>query len=362
MKTKTTSKKKKIILIILIVLFVLNIADCVMSVVIYKENFDKRFTTPEPFPHIEEFAELGATKYTFPSDKGQMLTGYMYRYPERNEHQPPHGIIVMAHGFGGGHKSYMNIADWFAAHDYLVFAYDATGNDESGGDAVGGLPQGVIDLDHAISFVEEKYPDMPIALFGHSWGGYSVMSVLKYHPEVKAVAECSGFAAASDMFEIEGKNQAGAFIYAMLPYVKLYDRIKFGKYAANGALDGFAQSDTPAMIIHSADDDVVPIAYGYDKIYKSFGSDPRFEFIRFEDAGHNHVYDSNEKREILNGKFEEWLKARGYDYEAPENAERLKEDKAYYMSNVMDKHEWNSTLNDELFEKIDTFYKKNLTN
>lgn len=357
---KTRSKKKLIIIIVLIVLLVLNIADFIFSVVVYKQNFDKRFTTPEPHSRIEEFDELAATKYTFPSDKGQMLTGYMYRYPERNTQTAPHGIVVLAHGFGGGgHISYLSVIDWFASRDYLVFAYDATGNDESEGDGVGGLPQGVIDLDNAINLVEKEYPDMPIALFGHSWGGYSVMSVLKYHPEVKAVAECSGFASASDMFEIEGKNQAGAAIYAMLPYVKLYDRIKFGKYAANGALEAFAASDTPVMVIHSSDDDVVPIAYGYDKVYEKYGSDPRFEFVRFEDTGHNHVFESNEKRDILNGKFEDWLKTLGYDYEAPENAERLKEDKDYYMNNIMDKDEWNHTLNEELFEQISAFYLKN---
>lgn len=68
-----------------------------------------------------------------------------------------HGIIIMAHGFGGGgHNSYMDCADYFVNHGYLVFAYDATGNDESGGEGVGGLPQGVIDLDYAITFVEDR--------------------------------------------------------------------------------------------------------------------------------------------------------------------------------------------------------------
>ena len=63
----------------------------------------------------------------------------------------------MAHGLGGGgHNSYMDCANYFARHGYYVFAYDATGNDESEGEGVGGLPQGVIDLDYAISFVEQS--------------------------------------------------------------------------------------------------------------------------------------------------------------------------------------------------------------
>ena len=116
----------------------------------------------------------------------------------------------MAHGFGGGgHNSYIDCANYFAHHGYWVFAYDATGNDESEGEGVGGLPQGVIDLDYAITFVEGSgnFPNLPIVLFGHSWGGYIVCSVLSYHPEVKAVIACSGFNSSSNMFEAEGKNR-----------------------------------------------------------------------------------------------------------------------------------------------------------
>lgn len=36
----------------------------------------------------------------------------------------------------------------------------------------------------------------------------SVCSVLTYHPEVKAVIECSGFNSSSDLFEKEGKKQS----------------------------------------------------------------------------------------------------------------------------------------------------------
>ena len=46
-------------------------------------------------------------------------------------------------------------ADYFTLNGYLVFAYDATGCDKSESDAVGGLPQGVIDLDFALHYVKE---------------------------------------------------------------------------------------------------------------------------------------------------------------------------------------------------------------
>ena len=157
---KRKRSKKKIVLVILACLIVLAIAGWgAFSVSIYNENFDQRFETYEPYKfHVEDFEGLTRTEYRFPSDKGQMLAGYLYSAGEDQ-----HGIIVIAHGFGAGHNSYMDAANYFAHHGYYVFAYDATGNDESGGESLGGIPQGPIDLDHAISFVEESgnFPDLP---------------------------------------------------------------------------------------------------------------------------------------------------------------------------------------------------------
>lgn len=352
-------RAKKILVIGLCIVAALLIAgDCALSVMVYNENFNRRFESYEPLMlYADDFDGLQRTKYEFPSDKGQLLTGYMYCAGEDQ-----HGIIVMAHGFGGGgHNSYMDCANYFAQHGYYVFAYDATGNDESGGDGVGGLPQGVIDLDYAISFVEESgnFPDLPVGLFGHSWGGYSVSAVLSYHPEVKAVIACSGFNSSSGMFEAEGKKQAGGVIYAMMPVVKLYERIKYGVYASNTAMDGFAATEAAVMIVHSADDDMVPTGYGYDIYKKKYQDDPRFRFIRFEDKGHSYFKDKTYSDEF-NAAFDKWLETLDYDDQAAENRERFVADKADYLHNHLDRDRWCNSLDLALFEGFARFYDENL--
>ena len=266
---KRTKGKKKIIRIILLCLPVLAVAGWwIFSVSIYRENFDKRFESYEPLMlRVEDFEGLTREKYVFPSDKNQKLTGYMY-----SDDGDPKGILVIAHGFGAGHNAYMDCADYFAQRGYCVFAYDATGNDESEGKGVGGVPQGVADLDCAVSFVENSgyFPDLPIVLFGHSWGAYSACSVLSCHPEIKAVIAVSGCNRSTDLFEAGGKEQAGNVIYAMLPFVRLHERLSFGRYASCTAMDGFAASSAAVMIVHSADDAVVPIEYGYDVFYQKY--------------------------------------------------------------------------------------------
>ena len=247
-----------------------------------------------------------------------------------------------------------------------MFADDATGNDKSEGDGVGGLPQGVIDLDYALRFVKESgklmldFPDLPIVLFGHSWGGYSACSVLSYHPDVKAVVECSGFNASHGMFEAEGRKQAGDFIDVMMPFVKLHEAIQYGEYAKNTAMDGFAASDAAVLVYHSADDTVVPPEYGYDVFYAAYKDDPRFTFIRPEDCGHNYVYHDMTYINAFNAEFDKWLETLDYDYNAAENKARFIEDKAAYIRQNLDREQWSDMLDKELFAEFTAFFDENL--
>ena len=354
---KKKSKKKILLIAVLSIIILLTIGWWAFCVNIYNENFNVRGDSYEPLMlRTEDFDGLKCTEYSFSSDHRQMLAGYLYSVGENQK-----GIVVLAHGFGGGgHNSYMDCADYFARNGYYVFAYDATGTDQSEGDGVGGVPQGVIDLDHAISFVEQNsdIPDLPIVLFGHSWGGYSVCAVLTYHPEVNAVIECSGFDRSSDMFESGGKSQAGGVIYTMTPFIRIYERFKYGKYAANTAMDGFDAADAFVMIVHSADDDVIGIEYGCDKYYKKYKDDTRFTFIRFEDRGHNEIFNDPENtyKDEFNAAFDQWLGTLDYDYKSEENRDRFIKEKADYITENLDHARWSNRLDGDLFARFLEFY------
>ena len=133
----------------------------------YNSNFAKHFTTYEGFAlSLDDFDGLNREKYTFPSNNGQILTGYKYFH----QNKELKGLVVFAHGFGGGgHNGYMNVINYFTENGYQVFAYDATANDESEGEVVGGLPQGIVDLDYALRFVksENDFANLPIFFDGN---------------------------------------------------------------------------------------------------------------------------------------------------------------------------------------------------
>lgn len=304
MKTKKIPKVFKILLIIILVLVVLIVSVLwAGTVAVYKENFDIRITSSEKNRHsVNEYDGLSRTQYKFESNKDQMLTGYLYSSQKAPAGASPKALLVMAHGFGGGgHTTYMDFIEYFTRKGFLVFAYDATGNDESQGlgknDGVGGLPQGVIDLDYAISFVEKSgnFPELPVVLCGHSWGGYSVVNVLNYHPEVKAVAEIAGFVSSGDMFLSEGKSMAGDAIYAVMPFFYIHEFFKYGKYSFSTGVKGIKKTDARVMVIHGSKDDMVPVEHGYDIYYKAFKDNQQVNFQLYDDRAHDDILLNKEK-------------------------------------------------------------------
>ena len=336
----------------------------VISLLMYNMIFGIRYETPAEISfRVEDFPGLSREHYEFPSDKGQMISAYRY-YRDSAEVEPdankvretsshtPQGVVILAHGIGAGHNSYMDVANYFTTQGFEVFAYDVTGNDESEGKSIKGLPQGIIDLEHAISFVEEQeeFEDLPIFLFGHSWGGYSVTAVLNKHPEVDAVCSVSGFNTSSDLIEAQGEQMIGPAIKVMLPTLYVYERISFGEYSNMTAMEGFEKSDADVMIIHSADDDTVPIRFGYDIYYEKYQNDPRFHFLKYEDKGHSTILSSEEGI-----KYSKELRKQYKEYFGESTPSQ--EEKQKFYDEHLDREKKGTLVNTELLDLVCDFYR-----
>jgi len=352
------------ILLFILILILFIIVPLGASLFLYNEFFGKRFNTG--FEHafsVDDFEGLIRTRHEFKSNKGQRLVGYYYE----REGASQNGILVIAHGFGGGgHVSYMDVINYFAGKGYPCFAYDATGNDESEGSGTMGLPQGVIDLKHAISYVKasDTFPDLPIVLWGHSWGGYSVTSVLNYHPDVRAVITCSGFNRSSDLIEATAKSMLGNIMNVLMPYVRIIEKIKFRDYATLTGLYGFNNANAKIMTVHGENDKVVPIKYGYDLWKSKYESDNRFKFIYRQGLGndpHSHVYFG--KSAIIyfdeyNKKRDDYKSRLGYNINDEKNHEQYKKDMVEYIARRRDHSMWINSLDEELFEAMTMFYNE----
>ncbi|MFA5636524.1 MAG: alpha/beta fold hydrolase [Anaerovoracaceae bacterium] len=345
--------KKRIVITLcttLLILFV--IAPLSLSVYIYSSNFGSRYESLSWMERsLSEFPGLMADRYTFSSNKEQQLVGYSYYRDTENIK----GVVVIAHGLGGGgHNSYMDVANHFASNEYVVFAYDATGNSESEGDSVRGIPQGLIDLDYALRFVKSnsEFNNLPIMLFGHSWGAYSAGSVLNVHPDIKAVAMVAGFNQSLDIIEEEGQRIAGNQMSLLMPYISMIERMKFGTNASYTCMDGFEASNAGVMIIHSADDEMVSFENHFQRFYNTYQNNSRFTFIKYEDRGHDYIFYSDLSkvyRNEINNQFEEYVNSL--------NTELTAEIKTEYMDAHLDKTQL-FDLNIELMDQVVSFYDK----
>jgi len=306
--------KKKLIAIVACAAFAVPIAVIPLStVVVYETIFSSRFETQGGLElSVNDFNGLTVENVTFESSVN--LAGYKYS----KNIEDPKGVVIISHGLGGGgHNKFMPYIDALTSQGYLVFSYDAQGNDKSEGDDTGGFPQGIIDLDNAIKYVQraEEYKNLPIMLFGHSWGAYSVGSVLNLHPEVSAAVMVAGFDESEELLSYYPKKVIGSATDLLLPYVTLYEKLKFGSdYTDITVTNGIISTKANVLIAHSKDDNTVPYECGYEKYYKEFSNEQRVSFVSYEQRGHSDLLYSNEAVEYQNQikeNYEIYLKSKG---------------------------------------------------
>jgi predicted alpha/beta hydrolase len=285
-----------------IVFFVLSVAGCqVASLVIYNEQFG-RVERPQREWNSLSYQDIAETypreEVQFPSC-GNMLSGY--RYGAGNTK----GIVVIAHGLGGNSDDYLFFTKHFLDAGWQVFTYDCTGTAESDGVGTLGLYQSAIDLNSALSYIEntDRFAALPICLVGHSWGGYAVAAVLNHdHPRVKAVVSFSGYNDGMEMFTEAGVSSVGSAYYFMYPQLWAIQKELFGDAMNKTAVDGINTSDLPVIVVHGKDDDTVSASKTSIYAHRGEITNPNVEIV-YKDGdygtGHVNVLYSRERQDYV---------------------------------------------------------------
>ena len=278
-----------------------------------------------------------------------MLKGWLYGAENTGK------LLVFAHGIGSGSEAYVNQLCWFVDQGWCVFAYDAAGSGDSPGESTVGLVQSALDLDSALSYIEQddRLKEMPKVLLGHSWGGFAVGGVLNFDHDIKAAASLSGYAYPLEMLDqgavsVLGKGGAALF----RPFSHIYNKIVFGKYAKLNAVDGINKANIPFLALHGESDDFVLYSLGIisqqDEITNP---DAEFYTITGDFSHHNDYFHSDECNRCIADLFldteytqEEKL---GIVGSAPQYASD--EEKALFRA-----------VNAPLLEYINAFYEKAL--
>ena len=128
------------------------------------------------------------------------------------------GLVVISHGLGGGEESYLAEALCFVDQGWQVLCYSNTGCWDSEGGTCVGLSQSVLDLDAALTWVEEqsRFEDVPIYIYGHSWGGYAAAAVLGFGHDIAASVSVAGFNDPMSMIMAWGEDMMGPLVLSLI--------------------------------------------------------------------------------------------------------------------------------------------------
>ena len=104
---------------------------------------------------------------------GVPVHGY-WRIPEA-----PRGLLVLVHGFGEHSGRYLDgPVPFFTSKGFACFAFDLIGHGQTGGKRgdCSGYDQLLHFVDTACRLARERFPKLPLLLFGHSMGGNLVLN------------------------------------------------------------------------------------------------------------------------------------------------------------------------------------------
>ena len=282
---------KKMIKVVSIIVATVLIVLILAMFFLAKTVYDKRFNFKvEATPGTINTRILKREAHTFKTNNNNNLEAFLYESADIETEKK--AVLVFAHGLGASQSGYIDIYEYMVSRGYYVFAYNITATGGSDGEVIGGIPQGVIDLDNAISYVKtiEKTKNLPIVLMGYSWGAISVTNVLNYQPDVKAVAALAGCNESMDLLRYHGYEMVGPATDLFLPFARLYEFFKYGEYAFSSSMKGFENSNAAVMIIHDVDDKTVPFESGYKKYYEQYKDNERFVFKQYNGRDHNLLY------------------------------------------------------------------------
>ena len=250
----------------------------------YEHRFDSLvFKTQKDFPLLQN----RETVRFYSAD--HYLYGYIYRSSLSK------GLVLFVHGIKGqADDAYAIGENALLEAGYDVFAIDLSASGRSEPNGIKGLHQGALDVKAAIDFIctRDDLKNLPLFLFGHSWGAYSCLASTNFITPVKKVVAISGFSTPIEEMVALPESKTGMELSANRPDLEAAMLDRCGPQYDLSALTGMKNNpQIKYLLIQGALDNVVPLkASAYEK-GKSF---PNVTSFLVENKGHADILFSEE--------------------------------------------------------------------
>ena len=315
-----------IILIVLLVLVFLYLAIGIsITAIINNKLFGVRGKDPSHpcYVHFEDYPFLSRFSYETKFEDA-MIRGYVYQESGRSSFK---GFVILSHGLFGSHVQYLVDVAYLAKAGYRILCFDQYGVGLSGGDSQVSLYHGIPVLDAVIKDVEKRRlnDDLPLILYGHSWGAYCSLGVLGMHPEIQKAVLRSGpvspVKAALGLLYMKSK----VLYWFMKPGLGLFMLLLFGRKSLTRSTKGISKNkSTEILVVYAKNDPMV--RYGNSQ-YAYFSRKDRAKLCLTKKGLHNSIITEESYASFIN------LHKEYHRIEKMEDEnEKARSEKAFYAS------------------------------
>lgn len=213
-------------------------------------------------PHDRTPAGLGLAFETVQIETANRRRLHAWLIAPAVDNGTPQPAVIVMHGWGGNAAMMLPLARPLHDAGFATLFIDARCHGASDDDSFASLPRFAEDLEHALAWLAPRaeIDAERVALIGHSVGAGAALLAASRRPDVAAVVSVSAFSHPAAMMrrwlatKRIPERPVGRYV---LDYVQRTIGHRFDDIAPVATI---ARVRCPVLLVHGADDDVVPLA------------------------------------------------------------------------------------------------------
>lgn len=314
-----------VLIVFLVVIFLYLSTAITLTALMNRKLFGVRGKDPSHpcYVHFEDYPFLSRSSYETRFEDA-MIRGYIYQDSGLSSFK---GFIILSHGLFGSHVQYLVDVAYLAKAGYRILCFDQYGVGLSDGDCQVSLYHGIPVLDTVIKDVEKRKlnKDLPLILYGHSWGAYCSLGVLSDHPEIdKAVLRSGPISPVKAALHLVYLKNRPLYWF-LRPALGLSMLLLFGRKSLTPSTRGIGKNSTTDILVVYAEND--PMVDYRNSQYSYFEKKKRAKRILTEKGLHNSIITEESYASFIN-LHKEYKKIQ----QCQEANEKARLEKAFYAS------------------------------
>ena len=237
----------------------------------------------------------------FETSDGKKLKGWLIHSPNSTS------VIICLHGYPANKSDILPVVSFlYPEFSLLLFDFRAHGESE-GKITYFGLKE-YLDVEAAINFIRKnkKMRDFKIGVWGYSFGGAVAILTASRTDEIKAVVTDSAFANFPEMITHYYKN-LGPLKYIFSSLSRFMGRyILKGDFTANSPEYKIDKVKCPILIIHSEEDEFVPVEHA-KRLYEKAKGIKEIWITKGSHTGLERAYTDEYQKKVMSF-FRKYLK------------------------------------------------------